>query len=85
VVDKDAMSIHLQRMIQMTGQAMPTAKPILELNPDHVLVLRLKNEADDEVFGELTKLLFEQALLVEGGHLDDAASFVRRVNRFLAS
>jgi molecular chaperone HtpG len=83
VVDKDAMSIHLQRMIQMTGQAMPAAKPILELNPDHKLVSRLKSESDDELFADLTKLLFEQALLTEGGHLEDPASFVKRINRFL--
>jgi molecular chaperone HtpG len=83
VVDKDAMSIHLQRMIQMTGQAMPAAKPILELNPDHLLVSRLKIESDDELFADLTKLLFEQALLTEGGHLEDPASFVKRMNRFL--
>jgi molecular chaperone HtpG len=83
VVDKDAMSIHLQRMIQMTGQAMPSNKPILELNPDHALVLRLKTEADDEIFSDLTTLLFEQAMLTEGGQLEDPASFVKRVNRFI--
>ena len=85
VVDKDAMSMHLQRMIQMTGQAMPVAKPILELNPDHALVTRLKTEADDTVFADLTRLLFEQALLTEGGHLEDPTSFVKRMNRFLVS
>jgi len=83
VVDKDAMSMHLQRMIQMTGQAMPGAKPIFEINPEHALVQRLKTESDDEVFGDLTQLLFEQALLADGGHLEDPASFVKRMNRFL--
>ena len=60
-------------------------KPILELNPEHPLVLHLKNEADEQKFTEWTNLLFEQALLAEGGRLDDPASFVKRFNSVLLS
>lgn len=84
VVKEDAMSMHLQRMIQQAGQEAPVNKPLLELNPEHSLVERLKTEADDDIFKDLTRLLLEQALLAEGGHLQDPASFVKRVNRFIS-
>jgi len=80
------MSLYLQRMMMAAGQSnLPREKPILELNPEHPLVLHLKNEADEEKFTEWTNLLFEQALLAEGGRLDDPASFVKRFNSVLLS
>lgn len=77
------MSMHLQRLMAAAGQEMPRGKPTLEINPQHALVTQLKNEADDHKFAEWTHLLFEQALLAEGGRLDDPASFVKRLNALL--
>jgi molecular chaperone HtpG len=82
VVDRDAMSQHLQRLLKSAGQKAPEARPILELNPNHPLVLRLKHESDDGL-KTWAALLLEQAILAEGGHLDDPAAFVRRVNEML--
>ncbi len=83
VVDRDAMSQHLQRLLKAAGQD-PKAgsKPILELNPSHPLVQRLKYEADDTL-KEWAALLLDQATLAEGGQLDDPAAFVKRLNRML--
>jgi molecular chaperone HtpG len=83
VVDRDAMSQHLQRLLKAAGQD-PKAgsKPILELNPSHPLVQRLKYEADD-AFKDWAALLLDQATLAEGGQLDDPAAFVKRLNRML--
>jgi molecular chaperone HtpG len=81
VVDRDAMSQHLQRLLKAAGQKAPDAKPILELNPSHPLVQRLKN--DEGRLADWAALLLEQALLAEGGQLDDPAAFVRRLNAML--
>jgi molecular chaperone HtpG len=81
VVDRDAMSAHLQRLLKSAGQKMPAEAPILELNPHHPLVQRLKYE--DARLGEWSHLLLEQAQLAEGGQLDDPAAFVRRLNQML--
>ena len=81
VVDRDAMSAHLQRLLKSAGQKMPTDAPVLELNPHHPLVQRLKYE--DAKLGDWSQLLLEQAQLAEGGQLDDPAGFVRRLNQML--
>jgi molecular chaperone HtpG len=60
---------------------MPETKPILELNPTHLLVERLNNETDDERLSDWAYILLEQAILAEGGVLDEPASFVARMNR----
>ncbi len=82
VADRDAMSQHLQRLLKAAGQKAPDAKPILELNPNHPLVQRLKYESDDKL-GDWAALLLGQAVLAEGGALDDPAAFVKRVNAML--
>jgi molecular chaperone HtpG len=82
VVDRDAMSQHLQRLLKAAGQKAPESKTILELNPTHPLVQRLKYETDDKLATWAT-LLLDQAVLAEGGQLDDPAAFVRRVNQML--
>jgi molecular chaperone HtpG len=81
VVDRDAMSSHLQRLLKSAGQKMPAEPPILELNPHHPLVQRLKYE--DARLADWAQLLLEQAQLAEGGQLDDPAAFVRRLNQML--
>ncbi|MGB4946288.1 MAG: molecular chaperone HtpG [Candidatus Competibacter denitrificans] len=83
VVDEHALSSHLERMLRDAGQNVPMSKPYLELNPQHPLVGRLKSESDASRFGDLTNLLFEQAVLAEGGQLEDPASFVKRLNALL--
>ncbi len=81
VVDKDAMSAHLQRLLRASGQAAPASAPILELNPHHALVRRLHDAQAD--LAEWAHLLLDQAILAEGGQLDDPARFVKRVNALL--
>jgi molecular chaperone HtpG len=74
------MSRHLERILRDAGQSVPASKPILEINPDHPIVQRLKQENDPTVFGDWTQILFDQALLAEGGELEDPATFVKRLN-----
>ncbi len=83
VVDEHALSAHLERLLRDAGQSVPISKPYLELNPTHSLVQRLKAEADPVRFSDWTHLLFEQAVLAEGGQLEDPASFVKRLNGLL--
>jgi len=84
VVESDEMSQHLQRLLKGAGQKTPEMKPILELNPQHPLVERLKAESE-EAIGEWALLLLDQAMLAEGGQLADPAAFVKRMNRMLAN
>jgi molecular chaperone HtpG len=83
VSDEHEISGHLQRLLKAAGQKAPEARPILELNPGHPLVARLKSTADEGELAEWSRLLFDEALLAEGGQLDDPAAFVARVNRLL--
>ena len=83
VVDEYALSAHLERLLREAGQNVPMSKPYLELNPTHSLIARLKDEPDAGRFGDWTNLLFEQAVLAEGGQLEDPASFVKRLNGLL--
>ena len=81
VADENELSGNLLRMLKAAGQEAPDMKPILEINPEHPLVLKLK--ADDQRFDEWANVLFDQALLAEGGQLNDPASFVKQVNALL--
>jgi molecular chaperone HtpG len=85
VVDEGDMSSHLARMLKQAGQAAPGAKnalPILEVNPQHALLKKLEASED---FDDLAHILFDQALLAEGGQLEDPAAYVRRVNKLLVT
>ena len=84
VTGEGDMSANLERLLKAAGQSAPTVKPTLEINPQHALVTRLNAESDEDRFADWANLLFEQALLAEGGQLDDPASFVRRLNGLLA-
>lgn len=77
------MSANLERLLKQAGQDVMGHKPIFELNPDHPLVKRLDTDDDDQRFDDWTRILFEQALLSEGGQLDDPATFVNRLNKML--
>ena len=77
--DQD-MEANLQRILEASGQAIPLSKRVLEINPDHPILVRLKAEKDDDRFNDWGKILFDQALLSEGGKLEDPAGFVHRLN-----
>jgi molecular chaperone HtpG len=83
VADEHDMGGHMQRLLKAAGQNLPASKPILELNPEHLLIQRLRDEQDDERFKELTYVLFDQALLAESGQLANASEFVGRLNKLL--
>ena len=85
VLQEHDMALHLQKMLKQAGQKIPESRPILELNPGHALVTRLAAEGDGETFGMLSLLLYEQALLSEGGTLPDPAGFVRRINTLMTA
>ncbi len=85
VAGQNDLSGNLERMLKAAGQKTPESKPTLEINPTHGLIERLKAEKDDAKFNDLTHLLFDQALLAEGGQLNDPASFVKRMNSLLIS
>jgi molecular chaperone HtpG len=82
VTDENEMSAHLQRILQASGQNIPGTKPILEINPNHPFITNLKTAQDDEV-KNWSSILFDQALLAEGGQLEDPGSFVKRINQLL--
>ena len=82
VVDEGDMSSHLARMLKQAGQGAPKSLPILEVNPEHALVRRLEGDAR---FDDLAQVLFDQALLAEGGQLEDPAAYVQRINRMLVA
>jgi len=81
VADEHDVSANLARMLKAAGQAAPASKPILEINPKHAVVLRLKDE--QQHFDDWAKVVFDQALLAEGGQLDDPAAFVKRINALM--
>jgi len=84
VADEHELSANLVRMLKAAGQNAPESKPILEINPNHPLVTRLKYEdAEGARFGDWSHILFDQAMLAEGGSLADPASFVKRLNEML--
>ncbi|HET7675228.1 MAG TPA: molecular chaperone HtpG [Gammaproteobacteria bacterium] len=83
VAADEGLSLNLERLLREAGQDVPAAKPILEVNPAHPIVRRLETDGGD--FDNWANLLYEQALLAEGGHLDDPAAFVQRLNSLLLS
>ncbi|MES2579051.1 MAG: molecular chaperone HtpG [Pseudomonadota bacterium] len=83
VAGEHDVSANLARILKAAGQNAPDSKPVLEVNPAHKLVKRLEAEADESKFKDLAHLVFDQALLAEGGQLEDPASFVRRMNSLL--
>ncbi|MDW5417671.1 molecular chaperone HtpG [Iodobacter sp. CM08] len=85
VVENQDMSANLERLLKSAGQDVKGSKPILEINPDHMLVKKLKAELEGERFSDWTELLFDQAQLAEGAQLDDPASFVKRLNSLMMS
>jgi molecular chaperone HtpG len=83
VSDDHDMSANLERILKASGQELPGAKRILEVNPSHPLLSRLEAEGDEQKLENWASMLFEQAVLAEGGRLDDPAAFVKRMNEML--
>jgi len=84
VSGENDLSGNLERMLKAAGQKTPANLPTLEINPQHAIVQRLNDVSDEARFADWAHLLFDQALLAEGGQLEDPASFVRRMNSLLA-
>ncbi|OYZ41696.1 MAG: molecular chaperone HtpG, partial [Methylotenera sp. 24-45-7] len=84
VSDEHDLSGNLARILKSVGQKAPESKPILEINPSHKLIKRLETESADEIFADLAHVLFDQALMAEGGTLEDPASFVKRMNSLIS-
>jgi molecular chaperone HtpG len=86
VADVYGMSLNMERIMKDAGQGFGMGmgrKPIFELNPSHPLVVKMKEEQDDARFADLTHILFDQAILSEGGQLDDPSAFVHKLNGLL--
>jgi len=83
VVDNNDPSMQMAQMMKAMGQEAPEIKPILEINPDHAIVKALEGLNDDALFNDASHLLFEQAQLLEGKELSDAAAFAKRLNNVL--
>jgi len=77
------MSRTMERILKEAGQNVPGSKPVLEINPAHTLIAKLKDEADETRFADLALILFDQAVLSEGGTIDDPAAFVHNLNKLL--
>ena len=83
VVDENELSGNLERMLKAAGQKINASKPILEINPTHPLLEKLKAGVAENEFSDWSHLLFEQSLLAEGGQLEDPAGFVKRLNSLM--
>lgn len=83
VVEEQDMAVNMQKLLKQAGHTIPNVEPILEINPDHPLVKRLNTESNDKRFEDWAHILFDQAMLSEGGQLEDPATFVSRMNDLL--
>jgi len=85
VADQNDMTPQMERILRSAGQIVPVVKPILEVNPKHAMVKAMANfkVKQPKKFADLSSMLLDQAILAEGGQLNDPASFVKRFNQFL--
>ncbi|MFK7855600.1 MAG: molecular chaperone HtpG [Granulosicoccus sp.] len=80
VMGEHDMALHMQQLLKQAGHELPNTKPVLEVNPTHPILDLMDNEQDDDRFGDWAHLLLDQALLADGGQLEDSAGFVKRMN-----
>ena len=80
VAEEHGISRHLERLLREAGQTVPASQPVLEINPAHPVVQRIKRETNEAIFADWTQVLFDQAALAEGATVDDPAGFVKRLN-----
>ncbi len=85
VLNEHDMAMHMQRILKEAGHELPSTKPILEINPDHPIVEKLGKEKSKKKFADWSNILFDQAMLAEGGQLEDPAGFVAKLNDMLVS
>jgi molecular chaperone HtpG len=85
VLNEQDMAMHMQRILKEAGHDMPSSRPILEINPDHPIVKKLDGEKAKKKFDDWSAILFDQALLAEGGQLEDPAGFVAKLNKMLVT
>jgi molecular chaperone HtpG len=85
VLNEQDMAMHMQRILKEAGHEMPSTKPILEINPDHPIVKKMDGEKSKKKFDDWSAILFDQALLAEGGQLEDPAGFVAKLNKMLVA
>ncbi|MCP4335631.1 MAG: molecular chaperone HtpG [Gammaproteobacteria bacterium] len=85
VLNEQDMAMHMQRILKEAGHDMPSSRPILEINPDHPIVKQMDGEKSKKKFDDWSAILFDQALLAEGGQLDDPAGFVAKLNKMLVT
>src|SRR5215831_10309695 len=83
VVDEFGIDPGLERLLKAAGQTVPTSKPILEINPQHPIILKLKNESDEQRFSDWSWILFDQSILSLGEQLENPVGFVNRLNDLL--
>ena len=85
VLNEQDMAMHMQRILKDAGHELPSSKPILEINADHPIVKKLDKEKSKKKFSDWSDILFDQAILAEGGQLEDPASFVAKLNKMLVT
>lgn len=83
VLGEHDMALYMQQLLKQAGHEMPVNKPVLEINPTHPLLKRMEAETDDDRFAEWSSVLLDQAILAEGGQLEDPAGFVHRLNSLM--
>jgi len=83
VLGEQEMALHMQQLMKQAGHDVPDSKPTLEINPKHPILVKMDGESDDDRFSDWSRLLLDQAVLAEGGQLDDAAGFVNRMNELI--
>ncbi len=83
VVGEHDISGNLERILKAAGQSTPENKPILEVNPNHELIKKLEKIEENQLFNDYSSVIFDQAILAEGGQLDDPIGYVNKVNKFL--
>lgn len=85
VADENDMGRQMEQILKASGQEIPETKPILEINPDHPIVKKIDNEANEDLFADWSQILFDQALLSEGSQLEDPATFVSKLNSLIVT
>ena len=83
VLNEQDMALYMQNLLKQAGQELPSSKPVLEINPTHPLVERMKQQLESDQFKDWATILFDQAVLAEGGQLEDPAGFVHKLNALM--
>ncbi len=85
VLSEQDMALYMQQLMKQAGQEMPSSKPVLEINPNHPMIQRISDETDETQFSDWSSIIFDQAVLAEGGQLEDPSGFVNKLNTMMLS